>query len=274
MAAKHLNAPSPAYGLVHHNVRLTTRYVVISNALAQHRELSLLAIGLATHLQSLPAGSCVGIKAIASRFPESEFRIAAAMRELEAHGYLARTRRRLPDGRILPLTISYNSPGADPAAVRETRAAPKPREPRPEPETPPAPAPPPLTPRHARAAELLCGLRAHAPRLLLSERDVRRLAPGVTAWLERGAQPDAVRRTLCADLPHDLAYPAGLLAHRLAALMPPPLPAAPAAPAAVGPAAVGPAAVGPLQNCDDCDRAYRAPEPGRCRGCEAAATAA
>ncbi|MGW3398961.1 hypothetical protein [Streptomyces sp. NRRL F-5193] len=273
MASQHPNVPSPAYGLVHHNVRLTTRYVVISNALAQHRELSLLAIGLATHLQSLPAGSCVGIKAIASRFPESEFRIAAAMRELEAHGYLARTRRRLPDGRILPLTISYNSPGADPAAVRETRAAPKPREPRPEPETPPAPAPAPaprppaspqLTARHARAAELLCGLRAHAPRLLLSERDVRRLAPGVTAWLERGAQPDAVRRTLCADLPHDLAYPAGLLAHRLAALMPPPLPVAPATPAAAG----------PLQNCDDCDRAYRAPEPGRCRGCEAAATAA
>lgn len=271
MASQHLNAPLLTHGLIHHNVRLTTRYVVISNALAQHRELSLLAIGLATHLQSLPAGSCVGIKAIASRFPESEFRIAAAMRELEAHGYLARTRRRLPDGRILPLTVSYNSPGADPAAVRETRAAPKPREPRPEPETPPAPAPAPrppapptLTARHARAAELLCGLRAHAPRLLLSERDVRRLAPGVTAWLERGAQPDAVRRTLCADLPHDLAYPAGLLAHRLAALMPPPLPAAPTAPAAVD----------PFQNCDDCDLAYRAPEPGRCRGCEAEAAAA
>ncbi|MFB6828031.1 helix-turn-helix domain-containing protein [Streptomyces hydrogenans] len=271
MASQHLNATLLTHGLIHHNVRLTTRYVVISNALAQHRELSLLAIGLATHLQSLPAGSCVGIKAIASRFPESEFRIAAAMRELEAHGYLARTRRRLPDGRILPLTISYNSPGADPAAVRETRAAPKPREPRPEPETPPGPAPAPrppapptLTARHARAAELLCGLRAHAPRLLLSERDVRRLAPGVTAWLERGAQPDAVRRTLCADLPHDLAYPAGLLADRLAALMPPPLPAAPATPAAAG----------PLQNCDDCDRAYRAPEPGRCRGCEAAAAEA
>ncbi|MFC9261580.1 helix-turn-helix domain-containing protein [Streptomyces hydrogenans] len=271
MASQHPNVPSPAYGLVHHNVRLTTRYVVISNVLAQHRELSLLAIGLATHLQSLPAGSCVGIKAIASRFPESEFRIAAAMRELEAHGYLARTRRRLPDGRILPLTISYNSPGADPDATRKTPGPRTTREappaPGPAPAPPPAPkrsAPPTLTARHARAAELLCGLRAHAPRLLLSERDVRRLAPGVTAWLERGAQPDAVRRTLCADLPHDLAYPAGLLAHRLAALMPPPLPAAPAAPAAAG----------PLQNCDDCDRAYRAPEPGRCRGCEAAAAEA
>ncbi|MFJ8132940.1 helix-turn-helix domain-containing protein [Streptomyces hydrogenans] len=272
MAAKHLNAPSRACGLVHRNVRLTSRYVVISNDLAQHPDLTVPAIGLAVFIQSLPAGASVGIKSLAARTKGmSEMKIAAALRELEAAGFLSRTRERLPDGRFVPRTVSHNSPGADPTAVRET---PRPRTtreappaPRPTPTPPPTPkraAPPPLTPRHARAAELLCGLRAHAPRLLLSERDVRRLAPGVTAWLERGAQPDAVRRTLCADLPHDLAYPAGLLAHRLAALMPPPLPAAPAAPAAVG----------PLQNCDDCDRAYRAPEPGRCRGCEAAATAA
>ncbi|MFF6898352.1 helix-turn-helix domain-containing protein [Streptomyces hydrogenans] len=274
MAAKHLNAPSHACGLVHRNVRLTSRYVVISNDLAQHPDLTVPAIGLAVFIQSLPAGVSVGIKSLAARTKGmSEMKIAAALRELEAAGFLSRTRERLPDGRFVPRTVSHNRPGADPAAVRETRAIPKPREPRPRPETPSAapstpaprpPAPPPLTARHARAAELLCGLRAHAPRLLLSEGDVRRLAPGVTAWLERGAQPDAVRRTLCADLPHDLAYPAGLLAHRLAALMPPPLPAAPAAPPALG----------PLQNCDDCDRAYRAPEPGRCRGCEAEAAAA
>ncbi|MPY46495.1 helix-turn-helix domain-containing protein, partial [Streptomyces phyllanthi] len=28
-----------------------------------------------------------------------------------------------------------------------------------------------------------------------------------------------------------------------------------------------PAIQHPLQNCDGCDRAFRAPEPGRCRDC-------
>ncbi|MFK3732453.1 helix-turn-helix domain-containing protein [Streptomyces sp. NPDC088090] len=278
MAIQHPNAPSRARGLVHRNVRLTSRYVVISNDLAQHPDLTVQAIGLAVIIQSLPAGTSVGIKALAARTKGmSEMRIAAALRELEAAGFLSRPRKRLPDGRFVPLTISHNRPGADPDAVRET---PEPRETRTAHEAPPAPAPPPATPaapaaparpgeppltaEHVPAAELLCGLRAHEPRLLLSERDVRRLAPGVTAWLERGAHPDAVRRTLCADLPPGLAYPAGLLAYRLTALLPPPLPAVPA----------GPAAPDPLQNCDDCDRAHRAPEPGRCDGCRAAAEAA
>ncbi|MFF9503147.1 helix-turn-helix domain-containing protein [Streptomyces sp. NPDC014656] len=275
MAIKHPNAPSRACGLVHRNVRLTSRYVVISNDLAQHPDLTVPAIGLAVLIQSLPAGVSVGIKALAARTRGmSEMKIAAALRELEAAGFLSRSRERLPDGRFAQRTVSYNRPGADPDAVRET---PEPQEPRTAHEAPPAPAPlpaappaparsvePPLDARHAPAVELLCGLRAHEPRLLLSERDVRRLAPGVTGWLDRGARPDAVRRTLCTDLPPDLAYPAGLLAYRLTALLPPPLPAAPA----------GPAAPVPLQNCDDCDRAHRAPEPGRCDGCRAAAEAA
>ncbi|MFI6280805.1 hypothetical protein [Streptomyces sp. NPDC050988] len=95
---------------------------------------------------------------------------------------------------------------------------------------------------------------------LLSERDVRRLAPAVTAWLDRGAAPEAVRRTLTAGLPEvPLLHPAGFLAHRLAELLPPPLPTAPATRAAVRPL--------PLQNCDGCDRAFGAPAPGRCRDC-------
>ncbi|MGW4996687.1 helix-turn-helix domain-containing protein [Streptomyces hydrogenans] len=265
MAAKHLNAPSRASGLVHRNVRLTSRYVVISNDLAQHPTLTVPAIGLAVVIQSLPPGSSVGIKALAARTNGmSELRIAAALRELEAAGFLSRTRERLPDGRFVPRTVSHNRPGADPDAVRETRRPREPREPGTRPEPPPAPPPvePPPTPHHAPAVALLAGLRAHEPRLLLSERDVRRLAPGVMVWLERGALPDAVRRTLCADLPRDLAHPAGLLAHRLTALLPPPLPASPRA--------AGP---DPLQNCEDCDRAYRAPEPGRCGACEAGAAA-
>ncbi|MGW3418648.1 hypothetical protein [Streptomyces phaeochromogenes] len=80
-------------GITHINVRHTTRFTVIGNHLAQHPQLSGLAIGLAVHIQSLPTGTRADIKTLAARFPEGETRIAAALRELEAHGSLS-----TPDG--------------------------------------------------------------------------------------------------------------------------------------------------------------------------------
>ncbi|MET9774758.1 hypothetical protein ABZ023_10915 [Streptomyces sp. NPDC006367] len=65
-------------GLVHDNTRHTTRFVVIGNHLVQHKELSLLAIGLGCHLQSLPTGASADIKTLTARFPEGATRIAAA----------------------------------------------------------------------------------------------------------------------------------------------------------------------------------------------------
>ncbi|GGU14893.1 helix-turn-helix domain-containing protein [Streptomyces lateritius] len=240
-------------------MRHTTRYTVVGNHLAQHEKLSLMAIGLAVHIQSLPDGACIAIKALAARFPEGEICVAAALRELEEHGYLARKKERLPNGRLATRTVSYNRPShlpqepelkPEPERKREPDPAPEPRPvARPAPEAPPAPSGP--------AASLLAGLHLHEPRLLLSERDVHRLAPGVAAWLDRGAHPDAVCRTLTASLPDNLKHPAGLLAHRLTALLPPPLPARPPTP-------------DPLQNCDRCDRAFRGPEPGACPGCRRA----
>ncbi|CAL9484520.1 helix-turn-helix domain-containing protein [Streptomyces sp. enrichment culture] len=173
-------------------------FTVVGNHLAQHPELSLTAIGLAVHIQSLPAGTPVGIKALTAKFPEGEIRIAAALRELEAHGYLARPRERLQSGRVVTRTVSYNKP--------RTAAAPEPR---------PAPA----TPHPEGKA---------APRP------------------DRTAAP--------------IQHPAAFLAHRLTALLPPPLPAAPPP----SPPLVRP---DPLQTCDGCDRAFRAPHPGHCRDC-------
>ncbi|MCX5560006.1 helix-turn-helix domain-containing protein [Streptomyces sp. NBC_00038] len=262
-------------GITHDNIRLTTRYTVVGNHLVQHRELSLTAIGLAAHIQSLPAGTRVDIKTLAARFPEGETRIAAALRELEAHGYLTRTRERLPSGRVVTHTVSYNQPrGLDvtpkprPAPHRKpastpVRPLPKPSKAAPVPR-PPLPEPGKLsrghdhpTAGHHTAVALLAGLHRDDPRLLLPERDVHRLAPAVTTWLERGAAPEAVRRTLTASLPREpLHHPAALLSHRLTELLPPHLPTAPLI-----------ARPSPLQNCDGCDRAFRAPEPGRCRGC-------
>ncbi|MEU9014131.1 helix-turn-helix domain-containing protein [Streptomyces sp. NPDC048479] len=256
MADRQLNAPPraphpvPTSGIRHINHRHPDRFTVVGNHLTQHRELSLTAIGLAAHIQSLPTGAKVSIKALAERFPEGEVRIATALRELEAHGYLARTRERLPSGRVVTRTVSYNNPTAG-----STNSTPPPTA-RPQPASSAVvlPLPAPATPA---AFGLLASLRRNDPRLLLAERDVRRLAPALDAWLERGIDPEAVRRTLTAALPAGpIHHPAALLSHRLTAMLPPPLPANPEQ-----------ARPDPLQNCDRCDRAFRAPEPGRCRNC-------
>ena len=253
-------------GLTHDNARHSTRFTVIGNHLAQHPELSGLAIGLAVYIQSLPAGARVDIKSLAARFPEGATRIAAALRELEAHGYLRRERRRIQGGRIVTRTISCNQPGHHPQAADDHGPV-TPKQPtRPRQRAPRKPLL--AVPRPAYSApallqtatDLLADLRRHDPGLLLSACDTAHLAPGVAAWLERDVSPTAVRQALTADLPPEgLRRPAALLAHRLTAQLPPVPPfRAPASPTAVR---------HPLQNCGGCERAFRAPEPGRCRDC-------
>ncbi|MFJ4581606.1 helix-turn-helix domain-containing protein [Streptomyces echinatus] len=292
-----------AGGLTHDNTRHASRFTVIGNHLTQHPDLSLLAIGLACHIQSLPRGARVDIKSLAARFPEGATRIATALRELEAHGYLRRERERVPDGRIVTRTVSCNQPTTAhhrPAAHHppgvldrpgaldrtaahgrmESRAAAAPRrqetceggetnparpareERAPRKPLPAVPSPGCAAPALLEAATgLLADLHRHDPRLLLSARDTAHLAPGVAAWLERDVAPAAVRRALTADLPpQGVRRPAALLAHRLAAQLPPPppfrVPAAPQPPRY------------PMRNCDGCDRAFRSPDPvTRCRDC-------
>ncbi|MGW7287259.1 helix-turn-helix domain-containing protein [Streptomyces sp. NPDC054847] len=262
----------PTSGVRHINVRHPERFTVVGNHLAQHENLSLTAIGLATHVQSLKAGTVISIRALAQRFPESEKRIGDAFNELEAEGYIARIRVRLPSGALVTVTVSYNNPPAmrDRAPTHDAPARPEPvpeplsastPDPAPVParvSAPPAPVPTASVPEPVSPAahRLLAGLRATDSRLLLSVPDIRRLAPVVDSWLGRGIDPQAVHRTLTAALPDGPIFrPAGLIAHRLTTLLPPPLPAAAPRP-------------DPLQNCDDCDRAFRAPGPGRCRACE------
>ncbi|MDX3375067.1 hypothetical protein PV390_11680 [Streptomyces sp. ME02-6991-2A] len=318
-ALTELPGPLPARGVIQIMIPHTDRFTVVGNHLAQHPGLSTTAVGFAVRIQSLPQGTEIGIKALAARFPEGEKLIAAALRELEAHGYLQRARTRLPNGRIVTRTVFCNQPAAllRPRAVAplpQGRPAapqiPAPQIPEPEPPAPEAAAPAPpdvqhdhedehapqdhapqdhapfvplvppptapkpprpplpqpreLTPELDRAATaLLSDLRRHAPQFVLSESDVRQLAPAVAAWLERDADPDTIRRTLTTDPPQLLRHPAKLLKHRLTVLLPPPLPSshdltAPARPRI---------AVTPFQTCDGCERAFRAPTPGRCRDC-------
>ncbi|MCF3131038.1 helix-turn-helix domain-containing protein [Streptomyces olivochromogenes] len=257
--AKSGNAGHSHSGVIHVNEPHHDNFTVIGNHLAQHPELSLTAIGLAAHIQSLPAGTPIGIKALAAKFPEGEIRIAAALRELEEHGYLTRARERLQSGQVTTRTTSYNKPRLAVAAA--AAPAPEPRRPAPEAPAPASPAP------HRAAADLLAGLRARDSRLLLTERDVKRLAPAVDTWLERGVPPTAVARTLTTGLPEKpILHPAAFLAHRLTALLPPLLPTAPPP--------ASPSRPDPLQTCHGCDRAFRAPQPGRCRDCRASGAAA
>ncbi|MGW3492646.1 helix-turn-helix domain-containing protein [Streptomyces sp. NPDC001020] len=256
MTDKHPSAPARAKsgrsssGVTHVNEPHHENFTVVGNHLAQHAELSLTAIGLAVHIQSLPKGTPVGIKTLAGKFPEGEIRIAAALRELEEHGYLSRTKERLQSGRVTTRTTSYNRPRhADTAGVPEPDRSTAP------------PEPPSADADRCAATDLLSGLRAHDSRLLLTERDVYRLAPAVSAWLDRGVPPTAVVRTLTTGLPQDpIKHPAAFLAHRLASLLPPPLPVARPRPEST-------LLPDPLQTCDGCDRAFRAPGPGRCRDC-------
>ncbi|MEU3554430.1 helix-turn-helix domain-containing protein [Streptomyces fragilis] len=265
----HPAGPSLA-GVVHEHVRHTENFTVIGNDLAQHRELSLLAIGLACYIQSVRPGTAVDIKTLAARFPEGTARIAAALRELEAHGYLRRTRERTSTGRVVTRTVSCNRPGhraARETAARRPARRTTPDEPAPRKRLPAVPQPAFPAPVLLRAAvDVLAGLRRHDPRLLLSATDAEHLAPGVAAWLERDVPPSAVRRALTENLPAEpLARPAALLAHRLSAQLPP-LPPLPSDRPAAAPA---PDPRHPLHTCESCDRAFRAPEPGHCRDCRA-----
>ncbi|WP_354382990.1 helix-turn-helix domain-containing protein [Streptomyces sp. PvR034] len=270
---------SPRYGVIHVNIRHTRRFTVVGNHLAQHSEMSLMGIGLGTHIQSLPTGTPIGIKDLAARFPESEYRIGRTLRELEEHGYLERTRHRLPGGQVITRTVFYNRPGyAVPEEETGREAEPVGAEPgaaeamAAESEPPPVAAATPLRPlprpsgpanaaRRAAAEQVLVRLRGVDPRLLLGERDVERLAPAVEAWLERGASPDAVTAALTLHLPPRPRNPAGLIGYRLTHQIPPERVAGPGTGRPPTPPVL------PMQTCERCDLAFRGAEPGCCKGC-------
>ncbi|MFD0069419.1 helix-turn-helix domain-containing protein [Streptomyces sp. NPDC127574] len=269
---RHARTGAHPGGVTHDNTLHTTRFTVIGNHLAQHPELSGLAIGLGVHIQSLPAGAPVDIKTLAARFPEGTTRISAALRELETHGYLRRTHVRTETGRIVTRTVSCNQPGGRGSPAAE---APKPPARRAAaPQQKPARRALPAVPQPAytsptvlqTATEVLTGLRRLDPRLLLSATDAEHLAPGVAAWLERDLTPTAVRHALTDDLPNEpLRRPAALLAHRLAAQLPPPPPFR----TAESPTTT--AVLYDMRNCDGCDRGFRGPESdSTCRACTAA----
>ncbi|CAM5671487.1 hypothetical protein SHIRM173S_01016 [Streptomyces hirsutus] len=206
-------------GVTHVREYQSDRYSIVGNHLAQHRALSLTAIGLAVYILSLPEGSPTDIRTLAERFPEGRDRIAFALRELEVCGYLARVWERTADGRMITRTYAYNAPvltrervhsvatsSAGSAVTAQVPATPAsavpptalvlvdgPTEPVPAVDEEPRPAEPEaaepdpsLSEHYGKAVDLLAGLRRTDRRLMLSLRDVRRLAPYVIAWFDNG----------------------------------------------------------------------------------------
>ncbi|MYX35347.1 MULTISPECIES: hypothetical protein [unclassified Streptomyces] len=283
-APSRARAGTPAAGVVHVRRRLTANFTILSNRLAQ-RPGSAVTVGVGAYLLSVPDGVPVSIDALRAHFTESRERLARALNELEAEGFLERVVVREENGRIRTRTYVHDVPRADaPAAPDGPAAAPAPAP------TPPAPVVPagaceeaPGTAPEAvpdgaapgahplgahplgedalgKAAEaVLVSLRVRDSRLLLSRRDIARLSPGVAAWLRLGADPRSIAEALAADLPPALTHrPAGLLAYRLRTGEPP---------AAVPP----PRAAVPWQACDSCERPFRGHAPATCRECLASA---
>ncbi|WUG11785.1 helix-turn-helix domain-containing protein [Streptomyces sp. NBC_00466] len=260
---------------------------MIGNHLAQHPRLSATAMGLALHILSLPDGASVTAKALTLRFPEGETTIRRSLNELETAGYLERRRVPLGGGRVATRTFAYDKPGCAPEPDRGPPPPPPSPSPSPSmvvqagrslpvavsvpgPVGPVRPQPPLLSPQPPSAtgpaADLLARLRVVDPRLLLSARDIHRLAPAVEDWFARDAAPAQVTRTLTANLPREpepIRHPARFLEHRLATLLPPPLPAGPAR-----------QPLAPLRTCDGCERAHRTHDPAElCADCRPAGRA-
>ncbi|CAM5743365.1 hypothetical protein SHIRM173S_09472 [Streptomyces hirsutus] len=244
-------------GVTHVREYQSDRYSIVGNHLAQHRALSLTAIGLAVYILSLPEGSPTDIRTLAERFPEGRDRIAFALRELEVCGYLARVWERTADGRMITRTYAYNAPvltrervhsvatsSAGSAVTAQVPATPasavpptalvlvdgptEPVRPWTRNRAPPNRKPPNRIRPSAAALRQGRGSPGGAasyrpptdavPAGRASPRSVRhRLVR------QRCGQSDAIH-ALTADLPALVKHPAGFLARRLRELLPPPLP--------------------------------------------------
>ncbi|MFI0896966.1 hypothetical protein [Streptomyces sp. NPDC020983] len=289
MPAAPLPPGAPPAGVIHVRHRHADRFTVVGNHLAQHPRLSAVAIGLAVHIQSLPDGAPVSVKALAARFPEGEVTVRRALNELQAAGYLERRRVPLGGGHFATRAFAYDRPGGAAAsgpgrrtdrasrlgagrtgpggasprgsAARTGPGRTKPSRPAAEGAGAVTTQPPAVS---GAAAELLARLRLADPRLLLSAGDIARLAPSVETWLARAVPAAEVARVLSTGLPPSpipIHAPTRFLAHRLTVHLPPPLPPEPA----------GAPRPAPLRTCDGCERAFRTEDPAaRCADCRRA----
>ena len=126
------------------------RYTQILNTALQDHRLSFRARGLMAYLLSLPPSARINSSQLAERTKEGREAIRTALRELEEHGYLRRTKQRTDKGTFRPESVVCDDPellkGDGPEPENPSPEDPPdstPPAPRnPAPENPPDPQPP------------------------------------------------------------------------------------------------------------------------------------
>lgn len=89
------------------------RYTVIANRTIQDGRLSYRARGLLIYVLSFPDGSQLDATRLASATQEGRDAVRTALAELEAHGYLKRSKVRGPNGTIVTRCVVYEVPTGD-----------------------------------------------------------------------------------------------------------------------------------------------------------------
>ncbi|MCJ0870269.1 helix-turn-helix domain-containing protein [Streptomyces sp. AP-93] len=230
---------------VHRN-RHTTSFVVVPNAAARHRGLSLTARGLLVTLLSLPDGTRATIDTITDQVEEGRRAVAKAFTALESAGYLRRERGQDPETGLWG-TQSHISdlpmdriPAAGEPSARSVGDSPKGIKNQGK-NLLPVPAPQqadeadveeeeeasdttndhaPADAEAGQAAAALAHLGGIEPRLKLSTTEVLRLAPLAAAWLAEGHNAAKITAALMARLPENVDSAAALISYRLKNQMP------------------------------------------------------
>jgi len=225
---------------IHRSAR-TRFFTTLGNEVLRDNRLSFCARGILGHLLSLPDGQRGDIRTLADRTPEGRERVASALRELEAFGYLRRAKKRTPEGRIYTEVDVFDTPEGSSAQVAANPGSPgsgdlgassdgdhpvNERD-----EEPALPAPPAEAVEAGRegdgdedtnaSADLLARVARTEPKLSLGRREALQLAPLVTEWRRRGASDLHVVGALTAGLPSGGVYhPARFIETRLRSKMP------------------------------------------------------
>ena len=225
---------------IHRSAR-TRFFTTLGNEVLRDNRLSFCARGILGHLLSLPDGQRGDIRTLADRTPEGRERVASALRELEAFGYLKREIKRTSEGRVYTEVNVFDAPAEPSVQVAPNSGLPgsggldaspdgdhhlKERD-----EEPLHPAPPAEDVEAGReghsdeetdaSAELLARVARTEAKLSLGRDDALRLAPLVTEWRRRGASDLHVINALTAGLPRGGVYhPVRFIETRLRSKMP------------------------------------------------------
>ncbi|WP_052865984.1 hypothetical protein [Streptomyces niger] len=260
---KHANAP-------------TRFFTLAPNEIIRHPRLSSDAKVLLLWALSLPEGAETAPQDIARQAGWNSRKLTRAKRELAAERYLYEWRYQGSNGRWATDQLISNEPLEKEQAARVRHGAPS------EPKPPvgaatdrPVGRPPEdktreNTPHPAESADeavvALAAVSRAEPRLRLSGRDVRELAPLAAEWLARGATSAELHTALTSGLPYPIHSPAALVRDRLTRKLPDPPPEPPE------PGGSPPSAAARVRTCTDCAVTDFVPlqDERRCRNCRRA----